>query len=150
MSGEALQPDAASDGAGTAAFAGLGRRDRSKDGRRPCVVFLRLTEEERESLAVPAADQGVSVQRYLLECAEAVQAGGVVVETASDRREAIAGLVGVRRLLASIANNANQVAKAANSGGLPLAQSEALATFRAARRASDRVFELIDGMLAKR
>lgn len=109
-----------------------------------------MSEEEWSVLAERATVQGVNVQRYLLECAAAVAAGAVPLDTASTRQEAMASLLGVRRLLATIANNVNQVARVANSGGLPMAHGEAVATFRAARRASDRVFDLADAMLAGR
>lgn len=153
VEGAAAADDAAAaGGAGelVPAFAGTGRRDRSKDGRRPVAVKLRLTDQERDWLAEQAAAQGVSIQRYLLECATAVQAGGVGAETTSARQEWMASVLGLRRLLANVANNVNQVAKVANAGGLPMAQREAVATFQAARRASERLYDLADEVLAKR
>lgn len=141
---------AAGDAGEGRAFAAAGRRDRSKSGRRPLTVQVRVSEEERSELAEQAAAQGVSIQRYLLECAAAVRSGGIPVETASARQEWIASVLGLRRLLATVANNVNQVAKVANAGGLPMAQREAVATFQAARRASDRLYDLADEVLEKR
>jgi Bacterial mobilisation protein (MobC) len=127
---------------------GAGRRERSTAGRRPEVVKLRLTEAERGELAAQASQRGITVQRYLLECAAAVQAGGSVIETATDRREDMATLLGLRRLLANVANNVNQIARAANAGALPTG-AESAAAFNAARRASDRIFDVVDRMLPK-
>lgn len=127
---------------------GAGRRERSTAGRRPEVVKLRLTEAERAELAAHAAQRGITVQRYLLECVAAVQAGGTL-ETASDRREDMATLLGVRRLLANVANNVNQIARAANAGALPM-RGESAAAFNAAKRASDRIYDVVDGMLRPR
>jgi Bacterial mobilisation protein (MobC) len=111
-------------------------------------VLVRLTSEERAELTEQAAARGISVPRYLVECAAAVQVGGGL-STATDQREEMASLLGVRRLLANVANNVNQVAKAANASGLPMVQGEALAAFRAAKRASDRIYDLVDGMLVR-
>ena len=70
-----------------------------------------LSEDERRRLRDRAAELGVSVPRLLVESALAG------VETPSDRREMIAELFEVRRLLATVANNVNQLAKAANISG---------------------------------
>ena len=70
-----------------------------------------LTEPEREQLRERAAELGVSVPRLLVESALSG------VETPSDRREMIAELFEVRRLLATVANNVNQLAKMANISG---------------------------------
>lgn len=126
------------------------RRDRSATGRRPAGVLIRLTDQERDALASRAAAQGISVQRYLLECAAAVEAGGGDLETKTQRDEFAKDLLSVRRLLANVANNANQVAKAANSGGLVGIQRQADASFAAARRASDRIYDLLDEVLEQR
>jgi Bacterial mobilisation protein (MobC) len=77
-----------------------------------------------------------------------VQAGGTSV-MATDRREDMATLLGVRRLLANVANNVNQIARAANAGVLPTS-GESAAAFNAAKRASDRIYDVVDGMLARR
>jgi Bacterial mobilisation protein (MobC) len=137
------------DAAGRSFNVGAGRRERSTTGRRPEVVKLRLTEDERAELAAHAGQRGITVQRYLLECVAAVQAGGSLMETATDRREDMAALLGVRRLLANVANNVNQIARAANAGALP-SHGESSAAFDAAKRASDRIYEVVNGMLPPR
>jgi hypothetical protein len=53
----------------------------------------------------------VTVPRLLVESALADQG-----ETSTDRRELLAGLFHARRLLSSIANNVNQIARASNAG----------------------------------
>ncbi len=58
-----------------------------------------------------AEAQHVSVPRLLVECALAVTPG----QTVTDRRDAIAELFALHRLLTSIANNVNQLARAVNS-----------------------------------
>ena len=67
-----------------------------------------LTEEERERLRARAAELGVSVPRLLVESALSG------VETPAERRAWIAELFEMRRLLATVANNVNQLAKVAN------------------------------------
>jgi hypothetical protein len=70
-----------------------------------------LSEDEHQRLRERAAELGVNVPRLLVESALAG------VETPSDRREMIAELFEVRRLLATVANNVNQLAKVANISG---------------------------------
>lgn len=123
------------------------RRERSAQGRWPATVLVRLTHEERDALAERAASQGTSIQRYLLECAAAVEAGAAALETVAQRQQFASELLGVRRLLVNIANNVNQLAKPTNGGGDPSSQAAATATFDAARRASVRLFQLVDSML---
>jgi hypothetical protein len=73
---------------------------------------VKLTETEREQLRGRAAELGVSVPRLMVESALGSRA-----ETATERRAVVAELFEVRRLLATIANNVNQLAKAANISG---------------------------------
>ena len=124
-----------------------GRRDRSAAGRRPHGVLIKLTDEERDLLAMRAKAQGISVPRYLLECANAVEGSGGVMETKTQRDEFVKDLMSVRRLLANVANNVNQVARVANSSGLAGTKEQANASFAAARRASDRLYDLADKLL---
>ncbi len=62
-------------------------------------------------LAQLAAAQGVTVPRLLVESALAGDRA-----TAAQRRDAIVELFAVRRLLAAVSNNVNQVARHANAG----------------------------------
>jgi len=75
------------------------------------VQKVKLTETEREQLRAKAAELEVSVPRLMVESALSG------VETPTDRRRMIAELFEVRRLLATVANNVNQLARAANISG---------------------------------
>ena len=86
------------------------RRGRESAPRR-VYQQVKLTEEERDQLRARAAELGMSVPRLLVESALSG------VETPTDRRRMIADLFEVRRLLATIANNVNQLAHAANISG---------------------------------
>jgi Bacterial mobilisation protein (MobC) len=70
-----------------------------------------LTEAEREQLRARAAELGVSVPRLMVESALSG------VETPTDRKQQIAELFELRRLLATVANNVNQLARSANISG---------------------------------
>ena len=72
---------------------------------------VRVTPEEEGLLLRLAAEQNVTVPRLLVEAALANHG-----ETSTDRRELLASLFHVRRLLASISNNVNQIARATNAG----------------------------------
>jgi len=86
---------------------------------------VRVSESERVELARRATEQGVSVSRLLVESA---LAGG---ESPEGRRAVMAQLFELRRLLATVANNVNQLARAANvSGQLPGRVDGALADAR--------------------
>jgi hypothetical protein len=90
-----------------------GRQRRAREPR-PRRVFqqVTLTEAEQRALRERAGELGVSVPRLLVESALSTQG-----ETATERRAAIAELFEVRRLVATVANNVNQLAKAANISG---------------------------------
>lgn len=123
------------------------RRDRSAAGRRPAGVLIRLTDRERDTVASRAAAQGISVQRYLLECAAAVEASGRVVETKTQRDEFLREMLDLRRLLANVANNVNQIARVANAGGFAAEADRSVVAFEAAGRASEQIYILVDKML---
>jgi len=72
---------------------------------------VKLTEEERDQLRVRAAELGLSVPRLMVESALSG------VETPSERRRMVAELFETRRLLATVANNVNQLARSANISG---------------------------------
>ena len=89
-----------------------GREDEPRDAYQQ----VTLTATEQQQLRERAAGLGVSVPRLLVESALAG------VETPADRRAWIAELFELRRLLATIANNVNQLARTANTTGeLPAA-----------------------------
>ena len=87
-----------------------------------------------------ALAQGVTVPRLLVEAALAASTG----ETATERRNAMAELFRIHRLLGSIANNVNQMAKATNATGE--VHAELVETMRAVRRVAGRVDSAIDGL----
>jgi len=85
----------------------------------------------------------VSVPKLLVDSA---LAGGseTAAANASVREALVTELFGVHRLLASIANNVNQVARVANATGAVPREAEAVLS--AARRAPDRIDGLVDQM----
>ena len=72
---------------------------------------VKLTEQERDRLRARAAELGLSVPRLLVESALSG------VETPTERRRTVAELFETRRLLATVANNVNQLARSANISG---------------------------------
>ena len=86
-------------------------RRRREEGARRISQQVLLTEQERDELRARAGELGVSVPRLLVESALSG------VETPGERRAWIAEVFEVRRLLATVANNVNQLAKVANIGG---------------------------------
>lgn len=91
-----------------------GRQSRRQGGR-DAVIQVRVSPEQNERLRAAAAAQGVSVQAHLLDRAEV----GPLVDgwTARQRRAVAQELLQVRRILAGIGTNVNQIAKAANTDG---------------------------------
>lgn len=89
------------------------RRQANVPGGRPKSYQVKATEEEHARLVILADEQGVSVPRLLLESALTQRA-----ETITERRQLGFELTEVRRLLANLTNNANQVARFANSEGM--------------------------------
>jgi hypothetical protein len=80
-------------------------------GSRQLQLQVRLSEPEREQLRARAGELGVSVPRLLVESALAGR------ETSTERREMLAEVFELRRLVATVANNVNQLAKVANVSG---------------------------------
>ena len=78
-------------------------------GRRHAHKVL-VTPEEEALLARRAGEQGVSVARLLVESALSE-----ATETPATRRAAMVELFAIRRLLAGIATNVNQIARYANA-----------------------------------
>ncbi len=121
----------------------LGRRRRAnvEGGRRERHV-VRVTAEEELRLTVRANEQGITVPRLLVEAALADRMAGL---TSTERREAIAELFAVRRLLAGVANNLNQVARVANvTDELP---DNAAVSIDAIRRMVPRIEAAVEGLI---
>src|SRR3954449_6540352 len=91
----------------------LARRRRANvvGGRRHSHRVL-VTAEEEAQLVTLAERERVSVPRLLIEAALAG-----VGETPTQRRHAMSALFGLRRLLAGLAINVNQLAKQGNVSG---------------------------------
>jgi Bacterial mobilisation protein (MobC) len=117
----------------------LGRRRRANaPGGRHHRHEVKVSPEEEALLQQLAQAQGVSVPRLLVETVLA----SPEMETPTQRRDVLAQLFGVYRLLGSIANNVNQMAKATNATGE--VGEELVETMRAVRRVADRVDATID------
>lgn len=95
---------------------GRQRRAREREPRR-AQIQVKVTESEREELRARAAELGVSMPRLMVESALSG------VQTPTDRRRELAELFELRRLLATVANNVNQLAKAAHVSGQVAEQS---------------------------
>lgn len=89
-----------------------------------------------------ALAQRVTVPRLLVESALSSQG-----ETPTARREAMVELFAVRRLLAAVSNNVNQLARQANAGdGFP---AEAAAVLPVIRRVVLRIDATLDGLASR-
>ncbi|MGI8902298.1 MAG: plasmid mobilization relaxosome protein MobC [Solirubrobacteraceae bacterium] len=103
---------------------------------------VKLTEEEQAELVGLAAAQEVTVPRLLVESALASTG-----ETPARRRQAMVGLFEIRRLLATVANNVNQLARVANiSGEVPGRLGPVLVELR---EVMGRIVEAIDGLAGR-
>lgn len=98
-----------------------------------------VTAEEEAQLVIRAEREGVTVPRLLVSAATSE-----TVETPTERRAVIAELMALHRLLASVSNNVNQIARHANAGDeFP---KEAKAALVYVRRVAERVDATIDGI----
>jgi hypothetical protein len=88
---------------------GRQRRANDDDGPRKKRYVVKANEEEQAQLEARALVRHVTVPRLMVESALNLH-----IETDTDRKEAIAELFAIRRLLANVANNVNQMAKYAN------------------------------------
>ena len=113
------------------------RRRANVPGGRRHSHEVKVTPEEEAMLLRRAEAQRVSIPRLLVESALAPQG-----ETPTQRRELLAEMFAVNRLLGNLANNVNQIAKATNATGEW--QAETAATLSAVRRTSARIDDAID------
>lgn len=116
------------------------RRRANVAGGRRFEHKVKVTSEEEDLLLGLAQAQRVTVPRLLVESALAAGSS----QTPTERRDAIAELFRVHRLLAAISNNVNQMAKATNATGE--VQDELVVTLRAVRRTAERIDAAIDGL----
>ncbi|GIG28064.1 plasmid mobilization protein [Cellulomonas marina] len=125
----------------TPTLRGFGRRRRANaPGGRAHKHEVKVTAEEEAQLLALAAAQGVTIPRLLVEAALA----GPARETSTERRNAFVNLFAIRRLLAAVSNNVNQMAKATNATGQ--VQAEMTATLAAVRRSAMRLDETMRRM----
>jgi len=103
-------------------------------------VHVRLTEREHDRLAGLADGHGVTVQRLLVEAALAGR------ETPAARRSAMVELFEIRRLLANVANNVNQLARAANVTGDTPAVARLEVVLQEVRGVLGRTLDALDGL----
>lgn len=87
-------------------------RQRRQPGGRPYKHTVRLSDQEQLQIEARAIVAGVSIPRLLKEAALAGDE-----RTASERRAIGSELAAVRRFLAALSNNVNQLAMVANSTG---------------------------------
>jgi hypothetical protein len=88
---------------------------------------VKVTPDEDAALRSRAAVRDVTVARLLFE--SAMDAG---IVTAAERKQAIVMLFKLQRQMASVANNANQLARYANTEGrFPAEATAVLAEYRA-------------------
>jgi hypothetical protein len=87
------------------------RRQAKVKGGRPVKYDVRVSVEQAEQLAARAETEGVTVPKLLVD----TTLGTPPVEAKTVLRE----LAGVRRIVAGEAVNINQIAHAANVGGMP-------------------------------
>lgn len=118
------------------------RRRANAPGGRQHRHEVKVSPEEEARLLQIAEMQRVSVPRLLVESALA-QSG----ETPTERRNAMAELFGVHRLLAGVANNVNQIARATNATGEW--QAETAAALDAVRRTAGRIDDVVDELSAR-
>ncbi|TYC96589.1 MobC family plasmid mobilization relaxosome protein [Arthrobacter echini] len=98
-----------------------------------------VTAEEEAQLLVRAEREGVTVPRLLVAAATSE-----TVETPTERRAVIVELMALHRLLASVSNNVNQIARHANAGDeFP---QDAKAALAYVRQVAQRIELIIDGI----
>jgi hypothetical protein len=103
------------------------KRRKNADTPRKKHYSVYVSDAEDIQLQTRAALRDVTVPRLLFESAMDSQ-----VQTSTDRKLAIVELFAVRKLLASIANNANQLAKFANTESqFPAEAQSIIAEYRA-------------------
>jgi hypothetical protein len=113
------------------ALNGAARRHRVEGGRQH-TVKIRFTDAEYGAIAARAVEARVSIPRLLVDSALIRRNRPAIVSSALT-----AELAGMRRLVANLANNINQIARKLNSGGVP--DSSIPATTDALRRTLSRL-----------
>lgn len=120
------------------------RRRRVEGGRQHRHV-VRVTAEEEGQLLALALRYRVSVPKLLVDAALAGGAGAAAA-SASAREELLVQLFGAHRLLAGVANNVNQIARATNATGE--VQDATVVTLAKVREVADRIDAFVDQLAA--
>lgn len=116
-------------------------RRRRVEGGRQHRHIVRVTPEEEGQLHALALQYKVSVPKLLVDSALAGGASAAATN-ASVRHEVIAQMFSTYRLLAGIANNVNQMAKATNATGD--VQAEMVVTLAKVREVAERIDAFVD------
>lgn len=117
----------------------VGRRRANVAGGRQHRHEVKVSAEEEGALLLRAKAQRVTVPRLLVESALSVSG-----ETSSERRQAMTELFSLHRLLATIFNEVNEIAKAMDATGE--AHVEIAATLARVRAVAGRIDDAIDGL----
>ena len=118
------------------------RRRANAPGGRQHQHMVRVSEAEETQLALLAGEQEVTIPRLLVESALAG-----VGETPSQRRLAMTELFAIRRQLAGVTTNVNQIARAVNTDGrFPLGSAAALARIE---EVVERIDQAIEGLAGR-
>lgn len=103
------------------------RANASGESKRQKRYEVSVTPDENAQLRARAVVAGVTVPRLLFESAMSAH-----IETDAERKAVIAEFFAIRRLMGTVANNVNQVARFANTEGAFPAEAEAIvAEYRA-------------------
>lgn len=116
-------------------------RRRNVKGGRVARHIVKVSPEEEGQLLALALQYKVTVPKLLVDSA---LAGGAAAAAANEsvRHEVIAQMFATHRLLAGLANNVNQMAKATNATGS--VQAEMVATLAKVREVADRIDRFVD------
>ncbi|HFA6985226.1 TPA: plasmid mobilization relaxosome protein MobC [Neisseria gonorrhoeae] len=117
------------------------RRRRRVEGGRQHRHVVRVTPEEEARLLAMALKYHVSVPKLLVDSALAGGAG-VAATRSLARDEILIELFGAHRLLAGVANNVNQIAKATNATGE--VQAATTVTLAKVREVAMRIDDAVD------
>lgn len=114
------------------------RRAANEPGGRQYRHEVKVTADEEAQLVVLSRQLRVTIPRLLVSSALSRDTAQITVE---QQRELLTELFTIHRLLANIANNVNQVAKATNSTGDVPPQTPHVynAAFNAMRRVNDTI-----------
>lgn len=114
------------------------RRRANVEGGRQHVHKVKVSPEEEAKLLQLAEAQGVTIPRLLVESALTTGTS----ETPTERKQGLAELFAIHRLLAHVSNNVNQIARHANAGDeFP---ADAASTLAHVRKLAFRIDDTVD------